>query len=231
MCKREPKIWYDAIEEVFVRITFQSITDIIFNHLYETVNHGELGEARCSALDGTAHSSLNDTINDYYCRDRFRNSAFSKKTWKTFDTLNHLLRKLQTSFKVIAIIETRINDTILSNNFNIPEYSLYINKTESAAGGTALYILNSMNPKPRNDLSTLIIEPKLLESTFTEISYKNLKIIVGCIYKHPGLATTKFTNEYLHLIIEKVSREKKKLVLLGDYNIDLLKYDKCETLH
>ena len=67
---------------------------------------------------------------------------------------------------------------------------------------------------------------KQLESVFIEICNKNKKnIIVGCIYCHPVMDLDEFNNEYFDLLMEKLLKEDKKLFLLGDFNIDLLKVE------
>ena len=35
-----------------------------------------------------------------------------------------------------------------------------------------------------------------------------------------------FNNNYLNILLQKISKEKKNVFLLGDFNVDLLKYDK-----
>lgn len=65
--------------------------------------------------------------------------------------------------------------------------------------------------------------PKLLESTFAEIHVKNKpNIIVGSIYRHHALSPQDFTNNFLLLLLDKVNRQGKPLVLLGDFNLNFL---------
>ena len=67
---------------------------------------------------------------------------------------------------------------------------------------------------------------KQIESTFPEIIEPNLKNkIVGCIYKHPNKPITEFTNDYVGPLLEKLSCEKKEIILMGDFNVNLLNYD------
>ena len=67
---------------------------------------------------------------------------------------------------------------------------------------------------------------KQIESTILEIIEANLKNkIVGCIYKYPNVLIAEFTNDYMNLLLEKLSREKKEVILMGDFNIYLLNYD------
>ena len=35
-----------------------------------------------------------------------------------------------------------------------------------------------------------------------------------------------FSDNYLNIFLQKISKKKKNIFLLGDFNIDLLKYDK-----
>ena len=36
----------------------------------------------------------------------------------------------------------------------------------------------------------------------------------------------KFNDNYLNILLQKISKKKEKCFLLGDFNVDLLKYDK-----
>ena len=67
---------------------------------------------------------------------------------------------------------------------NLKGYSHESCPTESATGGTLLYISSSnLSSKNRNDLRTY--KSAELESTFIEILHQKKKIgIVGCIYCH-----------------------------------------------
>ena len=48
---------------------------------------------------------------------------------------------------------------------------------------------------------------------------------VGCIYRHPCMQQSEFNEEYLKPLSEKLISENKEVILLGDFNIDLLKCD------
>ena len=103
-------------------------------------------------------------------------------------------------------------------------YSYESCPTESAAGGTLLYISNNLSYKPRNDLC--IYKSTELEPTFNEIlSPKKTNVIVGCIYGHPNMDFNEFNDYYINNLLDKLSKENKTVFLLGDFNIDLLNYD------
>ena len=69
----------------------------------------------------------------------------------------------------------------------------------------------------------VVISTRILtftDSTFIEIECKKKAIIiVGCVYKHPVMQTRDFNKDILETIFDKINREGKRLVLLGDLNI------------
>ena len=75
-----------------------------------------------------------------------------------------------------------------------------------------------MSYKPRPDLN--IYKANQLQSTFVEvINPKNINIVIGCLYKHPNTDVLDFKNNYRSQIFEIVSKERKQVFLLGDFNI------------
>ena len=67
---------------------------------------------------------------------------------------------------------------------------------------------------------------KQLESTFIEVVQNKERIIIGCLYRHPSMELSEFNNHYLSNLLDNLSGGNKIVVLLGDFNADLLKYDK-----
>ena len=64
-------------------------------------------------------------------------------------------------------------------------------------------------------------------STFIEIvNPKKSNTIVGVIYyRHPSMDPTDFNCNYLNQLLENISKEKKIIFLLGDFNVNLLNYN------
>ena len=112
----------------------------------------------------------------------------------------------------------------LTSNINLRNYAIEFIPTESTAGGTLLYIASHLSYKPRPDLN--VYKANQLESTFVEIiNPKKSNIVIGCLYKHPNMDVLDFKNNYLRQIFEIVSKERKQVFLLGDFNINLLNYN------
>ena len=72
-----------------------------------------------------------------------------------------------------------------------------------------------------------IIKRKMLESIFIEtINPNKKKLIVGSIYRHPCMKVNDFNNDFFSNLSEKLLKEKSKdFVLMGDFNVELLKYE------
>ena len=95
---------------------------------------------------------------------------------------------------------------------------------EPSAGHTLLYISNHLSYKPRSGLS--IYKSTELESILIEIlNSKKTNVIVGCIYRHPHMDFYEFNDYYVNNLLDKLSKKKQTVFLLGDLNIDLLDYD------
>ena len=81
--------------------------------------------------------------------------------------------------------------------------------------------------KRRNDLE--FSSPRELESLFIEIENPDKNLIVGGLYKHPNCSNIELI---LHLqkMLQLIQFEKKHLILMGDFNINLLDYNEKETV-
>ena len=113
---------------------------------------------------------------------------------------------------------------ILLNSLNLNNYSFEFTPTETSAGGTLLYIANYLSYKCCNDLN--IYKKNELESTFIEIvNPKKSNILVGVIYRHPFMDLADINCNYLNKLLEKISKEQKSIIPLGDFKVNLLNYN------
>ena len=70
-----------------------------------------------------------------------------------------------------------------------------------------IYIHKNLE-KLRKDLN--IYNPKAIESMFIEvINDKRLNTIIGCIYKHPKTTVNEFTNDFMILLLGKLSLKQR----------------------
>ena len=139
---------------------------------------------------------------------------------KNPDELVNLLSELVIPSHLIAISETRLGATPTSN-ISIYNYEFIHKPSKTIAGGVGLYITR--------DLGFCEIHEYDLEHPDCEDLWINLKLnsnisfILGVIYKHPRKDIIKFT-ETISNALEKLNRDKRLFILLGDWNIDLLSH-------
>ena len=50
-------------------------------------------------------------------------------------------------------------------------------------------------------------------------------MIIGCIYQHPSISSTKFVDAYISELIQHFLKGDKTITLMGVFNIDFLKYN------
>ena len=143
-----------------------------------------------------------------------------------FDDMKYLVG-CQNKPKAIGITECRQreNRTVLSN-INLQDYTYEWTPTTASKGETLIYIDNKLRYKTQNDLK--LYKEREIESTFLKTIEPNNKKnkITGCIYKHPIVPVTEFTNDYVAPLLEKLSREKKEIIFMGDFNINILNCDR-----
>ena len=61
---------------------------------------------------------------------------------------------------------------------------------------------------------------------FVEIvNPKKSNMVIGCLYKHPNMDVLDFKKNYRKQIFKIVAKERKRVFLLGDFNINLLNYN------
>ena len=145
-----------------------------------------------------------------------------------FDQLHHFVKSTNLNIDIIGISETSQRENKnFDTNVSIDGYHQPItNGSKTSKGGVAIYARNDLNSWERDDLN---IVNEDYESVWIEIEIKKSKnIICGCFYRHPNNQIEKFSN-YISKCLSKVIKEKKECYLLGDFNIDLLKYESSNS--
>ena len=147
---------------------------------------------------------------------------------KHIDDLRLILSLLEFNWDIIGISEHKIHaGKTPSVNIDLTGYKEFIfQPTETDFGDTGFYIRDNIDFIERPDLS--FNSAGDYESCFIEIKFKGKKnLIVGCIYRHPTseISLEDFSQTIIEPLLEKIKKEKKQCTLLGDFNINLLKYD------
>ena len=176
--------------------------------------------------------------NKYYTQTEFKNALNKLSTKKqtlhmhlnTSPLFYHhlevynLISDLEIIPKIIRISESRLQESKQQiTNISLPNYVYEDTTTESSKGGTLLYLHKNLKHKLRMDLN--IYHKGMIKSTFIKIISKNEKNMVeGCIYKYPKQTIFDFLDKHLLPLLEKLSHENKQILIMGDFNINLLNY-------
>ena len=193
--------------------------------------------------------SKNNYTCDYYLGDKFLTlfKNHQKNPFRAFHVnigsfdsksaeLDVYLKSLKFKFQVIALTEIgkTSKDFI---EFTFPEYDIHMVEAPSTKGGVAILVLknafkNIISLEYDNSYSfngMCNCSNCLVESIFVTLETSSEKFTIGCTYRHPNGELNHF-NDRFREIINSID-EKKIIVLMGDFNIDLLQLNnsKYET--
>ena len=100
-------------------------------------------------------------------------------------------------------------------------YTLHTQPSKSSRGGCAIYVNSHLDHIIRDDLSTL---DDNYETLWVEIkNYRSKNFLCCYVYRHPETDTSNFI-DHIDLTLQKVQKENKTVFMMGDFNINLLKY-------
>jgi hypothetical protein len=129
-----------------------------------------------------------------------------------------IIHNLGTPFHIFGISEARVTNKISDNDVTIPGYNLEkrLPKRKLETGIVA-YTSSSLNTKRCHEL-----EQYDIECIWLEVKLKHTApILVGIIYRNPEECSV--WNDNFNLMIDAVMLKSKEFILLGDFNVDLIK--------
>ena len=151
-----------------------------------------------------------------------QNMRSMKKNFKRLESLIHTL-KLKGSIvpTVIGVSETWLQSKVESNLeiFRLSDY-IFVHepRKQGLRGGAGLYIHKSVKFEELN-ISLSQAETKWIEINLE----KNKKVIIGVIYAAEKNRNLNRFVEELDEILENFNHRNKKVIIMGDMNIDLFK--------
>ena len=139
-----------------------------------------------------------------------------------FDRLSLFLDNFQDKYPIIGITETWFSSHSTAM-YDLPRYQLITNDRQSrSGGGVAMYIPISFECQTKTELYMM---NDSLESLFVEIIIPGEKnLLVGVVYRPPNGDVNEFIEELSNTLSSPLSRNKK-IIIMGDFNINLLSYD------
>ena len=144
--------------------------------------------------------------------------------------LYDLLTDLEFKFDIVAVTETW-NPEEKKHKFIPPVmegYSPYQGITGSSLkGGCGLYVSSDLSFNPRKDLNIKIKTDSCeIEASWIEVIFDHQpNRLIGVVYRHPHKNDSQSTDN-LQTMINKIKKENKKTMIVGDFNHDLLNHEK-----
>ena len=140
-------------------------------------------------------------------------------------TINGLLGKIHEvkailfslKFDVLAITETHLHYRIRNGDIVIPGYKIARQDRNDGhkGGGSLIYFAENVNAYELNNLSST----SSLEAAWLDLSFHSQRLLIGSIYRPPDC--TSFFEDFV-MVMEPLWRKRTNIILLGDFNINLL---------
>lgn len=145
--------------------------------------------------------------------------------WDSFQDLIYEMGNNRHKFDFIGITElfSMSKGECFLPGYHALEFTVR-NDSNSSKGGIGIYINDSYTYKIRKDLS--IFMPNIFESIFLEVTVAKKHIIIGTVYR-PNTFPKADLDIFMHTMHELqnlLTGENKDIYIIGDMNINLLKF-------
>ena len=147
------------------------------------------------------------------------NSLIAKLDW-----IRLILRRC--SVDVLALSETKLDDSISNNFLCVEGFELFRNDRSRHGGGVCLYVSSKLcssslpAPDSLQNLEVILAEIRLPGK---------LKSIVGAIYRPPSSSVSIFIDSLSSMLDHIYSASFSDVLLMGDINVDLSSSSKTST--
>ena len=165
-----------------------------------------------NVLNDSHLGNENSEITVFHNNIRSSVKNFDKISEETFKNCKYLP-------DILTITETKLNDSK-----SIPELEGYKYKhvdSTTDAGGVGIYLSNNLSFTVRNDLS---LEAQNCEDLWINVDMDDgSKLVIGVVYRHPGHKYETFCDKLCNNL-NSLNLSKTNYLVVGDFNINLLKY-------
>ena len=145
---------------------------------------------------------------------------------KNFDNLLDILRDSTYRFNILCITQTWCTDSSFKNNTNLhlPNFDVIPQERKiSKRGGSVLIFFHKILAcNLPNDVFVSDKDKEILTIEISRENYNNIRLI--CCYKPPSGDSENLIAVLQNKIIEKFVSEKKISYIIGDFNMNCLKY-------
>ena len=142
-----------------------------------------------------------------------------------YDKLVSFLQCCSFHFDVIVLSEIWATDIMYYRNLLDNYIFFYELPQHSHVGGVGMFVRKELSPIVRDDIRpTTNSNQNLFENIWIEICINKAKFFIGGFYRHPNTSVNDFRMS-LTSSLTKI-KNKKRCFLLGDFNLNILGYNK-----
>ena len=135
--------------------------------------------------------------------------------YSKLDELKILLNQTK-EIDIICLCETFLNEEFSNEEVRLENYQLFRKDRKTNGGGLVIYVKDSLRCFLREDLQV-----EGVESIWLEVKHKAQKsFLLGYTYRPPS-SNQRWMNDFEE-ILERVYTESKEIILLGDFNLNML---------
>ena len=127
---------------------------------------------------------------------------------------------------IIGVTETRLQNE--GDHVNLDGYQFKGCPTPTEKGGAGIYISDGIDYEVREDLSLSVDNCEdiwvELKSDYPKTQLKKSSLVIGIVYRHPKGKYELFSKRLCNNI-QLLNKSKTPCVIMGDFNVNLLKYN------
>lgn len=147
---------------------------------------------------------------------------YALNIWSLRNKVDVLLANLPDGIDILCISETKIDRSILDDDVLVPGFSSIFRKDFVLdSGGVCLQLSNSVAGS-----RLLNYEQDDLELMWVKVTFQDNSIILGVGYRNPALPVSYWEKLQSNISEIAASFEHEKIVIVGDFNDDLLNPNK-----
>ena len=135
-----------------------------------------------------------------------------------FDQIKFLLGSQTRTNMVFGISETWLDEGVTNGELEIAGFRSYRRDRDGRGGGVIVYVSDDVKGMRRHDL-----ENDEIEAVWIQVKMRRRHVLIGNVYRPPGTRDTWM--ESLVVMLEKVVQEQMTVVMMGDFNCNMLNPD------
>ena len=170
---------------------------------------------------------LEKSFNEYIKKNNINNSSLAmmhlniRSIPKNLSKYSAYMENIDLRFSILGFTETFLTeDNKLCYELDGFKH-ISLPKSKEIGHGISIYVDEKFDCELCNDYTLL---KEHIECIFVKITFDDISVIAGVVYRPPNSNINDYIND-ITIITESIKRMKKICYIMGDINLDLMKYE------